>query len=142
MSETSLQSARDLVEELWAARKAQEAKRDELSEASAKVMELEHKLINVLDSAEMDRLDAESCYVLLGERTSVKMPKDNEERQAFFDYLRARGVYDELISVSSQTLNAFYRSELDLALQRGEVDFTIPGLNDVLVVPKLTVRKK
>ena len=80
--------------------------------------------------------------MLLGERTSVRMPKDNEERKAFFDYLRERGVYDELVSVSSQTLNAFYRSELELAILRGELDFTIPGLNDVLVVPKLTVRKK
>lgn len=90
----------------------------------------------------MDRLDAAGHYVLLGERTSVKTPKNNAERELFFEYLKEKGVYEDLRTVNSQSLNAFYKSELELALGRGELDFSIPGITEVLVVPKLSLRKK
>lgn len=138
----SLGNARKLVEELYEARAEQDKRRDALAQQSEIVDELERRIINMLEAAEMDRLDGNNCYVLLGERTSVKTPKGNAERALFFDYLRERGVYEELRTVNSQSLNAFYKSELELALDRGEVDFSIPGITEVLVVPKLSLRKK
>lgn len=138
----SLAGARRLVEELAEARAEQDQRRRALTEQTEKVYELEKRIISTLETAEMDRLDAAGYYVLLGERTSVKTPKNNAERELFFEYLREKGVYEDLRTVNSQSLNAFYKSELELALGRGELDFSIPGITEVLVVPKLSLRKK
>lgn len=138
----SLAGARRLVEELAEARAEQDRRRQALTEQTEKVDELEKRIISTLEAAEMDRLDAAGHYVLLGERTSVKTPKSNAERELFFEYLREKGVYEDLRTVNSQSLNAFYKSELELALGRGELDFSIPGITEVLVVPKLSLRKK
>jgi hypothetical protein len=138
----SLSGARRLVEELAEARAEQDRRRQALTEQTEKVDELEKRIISTLEAAEMDRLDAAGHYVLLGERTSVKTPKNNAERELFFEYLKEKGVYEDLRTVNSQSLNAFYKSELELALGRGELDFSIPGITEVLVVPKLSLRKK
>lgn len=59
---------------------------------------------------------------------SVKVPKLPEERDAFFQYLREKGIFEELITVNSRTLNAFYNAEKAAAIESGADQFSMPGI--------------
>ena len=50
------------------------------------------------------------------------------EGDQFFAYLKDRGLFDSVITVNSQTLNKLYRTELEAAFGRGEIDFQFPGI--------------
>ncbi len=79
--------------------------------------------------------------LIMVSRTSVKTPKSPEDRAAFFDYLKNRGLFDDLITVNSQTLNAFYREELKNARENGQMDIDIPGLEPPKESAYLSIRK-
>lgn len=75
-------------------------------------------------------------------RTSVKVPKTEEERAEFFEYLRSRGIFDSMITVNSQTLNAWYRAEEEAQLASGVVDFQVPGLAPPVTFTQMQVRMR
>jgi hypothetical protein len=56
------------------------------------------------------------------------MPATDEAKQAFFNYLRERGLFEKYATVHSQSLNAFYFAEKDAALAEGNLEFEIPGI--------------
>lgn len=101
----------------------------------------EQEMIKILTDNEMKGYRAKVGLLSLAFRTSVRTPKTPEDRAAFFEYLKAQGLYDQMISVNSQTLNSFYKSKLDEAVNRGEEDFAIPGLKEVTISPTLSFRR-
>lgn len=74
-------------------------------------------------------------------RFTYKVPKTPEERAAFFDYLKKKGVYEGMVTVHSQTLNSWARAELDAAITEGATDFKVPGLGDPSMYETLNIRK-
>jgi len=76
------------------------------------------------------------------ERLTVTLPKTPEDRESFFKYLRDKGLFEDLVTVNSQTLNAFYKKEFEAAAQEGRaVGFKIPGISEPKTVVNLNVRK-
>lgn len=68
-----------------------------------------------------------------------KVPADMESKMKFFDYLKEKGVFDEIVTVNSQTLNSWSQSEIEAAEVAGNFDFTIPGLEKSAPRPKYTM---
>ena len=69
---------------------------------------------------------------------------DDIAREKFFNYLKGKGVFEQMITINSRTLNAFAKVELETANEEGVLDFQIPGLtkSDPVFVAKMTgVRK-
>lgn len=79
--------------------------------------------------------------ISIGYRSSVKTPKLPADREAFFNYLKERGLFDNMITVNSQTLNAFYKKELEAATDRGDPDYAIPGIGEVTIDQILSFRR-
>lgn len=69
---------------------------------------------------------------------NFRTPKDNESRAKFFSYLKEKGVYDELITVNSATLNSWAKEEI--ATYDG-LDMQIPGLVKCDPVFRASMRK-
>jgi len=69
-------------------------------------------------------------------------PKTPEDKESFYNYLRDKGVYEDMISVNSQKLNSFCKAEAEIAEQKGELDFQIPGIKKSAPVLYPYVRKK
>jgi hypothetical protein len=61
-------------------------------------------------------------------KEGFRVPKDLESKKMFFAYLENKGVFDELISVNSNTLNSWAQAEIDAAEEAGNFDFQLPGL--------------
>lgn len=128
------------------------AKIDELrrKEAEAKLIvkgiseeleKAEHTMIEVLSDNGMTSYKSPVGTCSISFRTSVKVPKTDTDRQAFFQYLRDKGVYDSMITVNSQTINSFYKAELELAKEAGDDSFSIPGLSEVTLNQVLSFRR-
>lgn len=80
--------------------------------------------------------------VSLVQRMSVALPKTPEEKSAFYTFLKERNIFDEMITVNSQTLNAFYKREFDQAAQEGRsIGFRIPGLPEHKIATTLSIRR-
>jgi hypothetical protein len=71
-------------------------------------------------------------------RMSVTMPKNPEDREAFFNYLKEKGAFDGLITVNSMTLNSFYKQEAEIA---NSPDFKIPGIGTPTLIKTLNMRR-
>lgn len=107
---------------------------EELDKAEAKMLE-------ALTQNDMRQYRSKVGLVSLGFFTSVKTPKLDSDKKAFFDYLKSLGLYDQMISVNSTTLNSFYRSKQEEAVAAGNDGFAIPGITEVTVEPRLLFRR-
>ncbi len=74
------------------------------------------------------------------ERFYARTPKTPEAKSAFYDYLKSTGEYEALISVNSNTLNAWYKLKMDAAKGAGEF-LEVPGITEIGTVKSLTLRK-
>ena len=130
-----------LAEKVKIAREEYDKASKQKSDAEALKKMLEGKMLDALDDAELTRFDAHDSMFIVGHKTSAKTPKTPEDREKFFSYLRDQGVYEDLITVNSQTLNSYVKSEEALATERGELDFSIPGIA-IEYYKQLSERKK
>lgn len=109
---------------------------------SARVVEeAENKMLAMLDEAKLPSFRCEYGNVGKTMRMSIKTPKSPEDRSAFFGWLKSKGIFDDVISVYSATLNSLYKDEFQAAKERGEEDFKIPGLLEETMTPILWFRK-
>ena len=58
--------------------------------------------------------------------TYPSVPKEPAKRNAFFQWLKDRGLFEDMITVNSQTLRGFYKAEKEAS--GDDPDFEIPGL--------------
>ena len=137
----TIQGFQQLIDHMLDQRAKVDAAKARLTDEQTKLSELEAKVLNILDSNNMDNFRTERALVSVTHRFSVKTPKTPEAREQFFEYLKSKNLFDDMITVNSQTLTSFYRTEQENALDRGEVDFKMPGIEDATMVKTLSVRK-
>lgn len=103
--------------------------------------QLESSIRKAMEAGGLQRFDGDLAAVSLVEKTSVKIPRDQADREAFFNYLREQGIFDQLISVNSQTLNSWWKQEVEVRRAKG-LSEEIPGIKDISVFYNVQVRKK
>jgi len=111
----------------------------EINEAEATI---EAKILTFLDEAGLQSFDGARGKVSVVNRFTVKVPQSIDDKQALFKYLQARKIFYELVSVNSQTLNSFYKQEMEIAKGEGNIDFKIPGIGEPGVKQSISFRKK
>jgi len=113
----------------------------EIKSNQESLSELEHKVITHLEV-----LGKKTHACALGTlsrkvRFSYKVPKEPGQREAFFAYLKEKQVFEGLITVHANTLNAFCDAEINAAVNRGDSDFVVPGLGEPTSYTTLAARK-
>ena len=108
---------------------------------TAKLEKAENEMLLALQGNDMTSYRSPSGLCSVSFRTSVRTPKTLEEKEAFYSFLKEKGYYDDLISVNSQKLNGFYKEQMELAKERGDEDFEIPGIKEVTMTPNLSFRR-
>jgi hypothetical protein len=131
-----------LCAQIWEEKGKLERIEAEAKNQSQIVESLKSKVIACMDEYDMDKFAVAGHGTLFKQnRFTVTVPKDGSEREAFFGHLRQRGIFDELITVNSQTLNSWYKREMEAALEQGNPDFTVPGIAEPKLVTTLGMRK-
>lgn len=99
------------------------------------------QILRTLELMEIDSIKAHGFLFYTERKTSVTTPKTMEDKQLLFQFLRERGVFDELVSVNSQTLNSFYKDCAEQALKEGVLEFIMPGVGRPNEYVSLKLRK-
>lgn len=138
---TTIQDINQLAEKI-ATLRAKEAEASLVKkEITTELEATEKQMIETLIANDMQSYKSPHGTCSLSFRTSVKIPRTAEDREAFFSYLKSKGLYDTMIGVNSQTLNSFYKSEIEAAKERGDADFNVPGISEISVNQILSFRK-
>jgi hypothetical protein len=130
-----------LVDVLAEQRARIEAQKLQLSDLTKVETGLEEEIKLMMSAADLERFDGSNITVFLKEKTSVKVPREPEKKGAFFGYLREQELFDELATVNSQTLNSWYKQEIEVRRSKG-LSEAIPGLDDVSSYLDINVRRK
>ena len=99
------------------------------------------EIINILEAMEIDSVKMHGFNFYVEEKASVKTPKELEDKKQFFDYLREIGIFDEMITVNSNSLNALYKSLAAEAAEKGNFDFQLPGIEKPTPYKNLRLRR-
>lgn len=102
---------------------------------------LENEYLALLQEAEIASYKSKHGTITICNRFSVKFPKELDQRESFAKWAKEQGIYEELFTVNSQTLNSLYKKEKELAEEKGELFFRLPGIDDPTIMTYLSVRK-
>ena len=73
------------------------------------------------------------------ERMSVKLPQ-GENKKLFFDYLKEKGVFEDLVHINSRTLQSMYRQEIEAHINDGDPGWEMPGIEGAVTVTTVSMR--
>lgn len=137
----TLHQVREKIEEIFRYRRMIDDAKEGLMQMQGELRSLQEQVLNTLQAAGLEKFSTPVGTVSVREKTSVRIPKTPEDRKAFFDYLRERNLFDDMISVNSMTLNSWFNREREIAEEDGIYDFRVPGLNEVSTYYELSTRK-
>lgn len=111
-------------------------------EQDRKLEDQERKLLDLLRALEKTSYQSKVGTFSVSHRLSVRIPGTPEARTAFFDYLKNRGLFEQMITVNSATLNSFYKNEFEIAKEQGDgMDFEMPGIGEPSISETISFRK-
>ena len=142
MSNLKLEDFNALGKELFEQRAKYETAKALSSEEYAKLESIERRVMTAMEEHDMKSAKIPGCgLVIMQVDTSYKIPRTAEDRAAFFGYLKERGIFDQMISVNSKTLNSFAKEEFLVSVKEGNVDFKIPGLAEPALSTSIKMKR-
>jgi len=138
---TTLNEMEELSAEIAELRLQESAASNAKKIITEKLTLAENKMIETLTANSMDSYRSKVGLLSLSERTSVRLPKSDDDRAQFFNWLKNMGLYDKLVTVNSQTLNALYKEKFEEAKSLGNSEFAIPGCNEITITETLSFRR-
>lgn len=142
----------DTMEEFIAQCEATAAQKDvvddikaQLKDASGKLEAMKRDILKKMEAVELDKQQVPGVGTFSRvKKFSVKVPKDLELKERLFDYIKeTKGdtVLLDLQSINSNTLNAFWKAEHEAAVDKGDLDWNLPGVSEPEVYYQLGIRK-
>jgi len=127
----------------YALKRAEKERLDaELKEREKELYALEQKIQAFLEQSNKSKYSVDGIGTFnVVERFSYKIPRTPEAKEKFFSYLKEKGIYDDLVNVNSQTLNAFCKQQMEEARDRQDFNFSIPGLEEPTLFKKVQLRR-
>ena len=83
--------------------------------------------------------------LIVSKTFTVKLPDSLTAKRAAYGWISAQEGPEKLetmLSINSKTFNKYYREKQEAAFDEGEVDFSIPGVDEPKFIEKFSVRKK
>lgn len=115
---------------------------DEEKKLNEAKLAVERKILSELKAVGNESYKSSLGTAYISTNLSYKIPKDEANRTALFDYLKKQGTFDTLITVNSQTFNAWCKAETQAAQEAGIFPFAIPGVEDPISYETIRFRKK
>lgn len=142
--EISTQELDSLIKTMRDKREEYDAVRKQASELYHEFKDMESKVLLALKNADKSKYHVDGVgTVSVVTRETVKVPKDLDDKRELFDWIKQKygqDALDSYLTIHSQSLNSFYKKELENA-EQPEL-FKIPGLSDPTVVEETRFRKE
>lgn len=101
--------------------------RKRAAEIQAKADEVRHTIMQELEEQGVSSFKGNAGTVTIAERFAVKMPVDPDVKGELAGYLRDKGAFEALWTINYQSLNSWFKAEMDAAKEAG-VYLDVPGL--------------
>ena len=110
---------------------------EEVKEEKAKLSTLKNEIKDQLVKLDKRTYKSDHGTVYIQTKFSIKTPKTEEEKKAFFDWCKEKEIYWQYATVNSTSLNSLYKS----MLESEGVDFEMPGVAEPTSFDELRMRK-
>lgn len=135
----------NLARELREKRAQVEELEKPLKVANKELSELEAKIVGALKEIGKDSYKSEYGTITQVKKWRVNLPSGPEEKAKFFEFLKKEGLFEQMTTVNSQTLNSFFMERWEQLKKEdpvGALNFSIPGIGEPKVFETLSFRKK
>lgn len=116
-----------MITEMHTLEESATAHKRQASEYQEKADEVRARVMAALKESGVSSFKGTVGSVSIAERFAVKLPADPDLRDELREYLVEKGAFDALWSVNYQSLNSWYKVEMEQAKERGEY-LDVPGL--------------
>jgi hypothetical protein len=113
----------------------------ELSILNAKIETEERRMIELFELSGITNFNDGQGVAYVSYRTSIRTPKTPEDVAKLAEIARREGMFDGVFKPNSQALNSFYKSQLEIAKERGDADYSELDFLGVTIEPTLGLRK-
>lgn len=113
--------------------------------ANEELEKIEQQVVYALKEVGKDSYKSEYGTVTRVSQWRFNLPKTPEEKAAYFQFLREKGIFDAMATVNANTHNSFCKAEWEAAKERDPMEalnFRIPGIDEAKVYETLSFRKK
>jgi len=142
ISGVTLQKLTSLCEELVGMRGCKENKELELKKINEEIKEREAKIIEYLKEYGLPSFKSGAGSFTITKRRNVSQPATPEAKEAFFNYLRSKGIFEDMVSVNSRTLTSWAIKEIENMEEQGNLGWVPPGLSQPTEFETLSIRRK
>jgi hypothetical protein len=115
---------------------------DQASEIGKQIAEIQQQIIEKFVEYGIPRFEGPFGTLSVVSGATYKQPETTEEKLKLFDYLKAQGLYEEMVKVDSRTLSSWATKEVEAKERDGILGFIPPGLTQPHEFMKLSLRKK
>ena len=141
MDKTTLEDFERLCAIAFEQREKIDAIKEKVKEEETVLEGIENKIATILDAHEKQSYQSAAGTVYFHETTSFKLPEGAENKQLFFSHLKQKGIFEDMVSVHSKTLNSYCKKEMEAAIEQGNVTFKVPGIGDPVVIRDVRFKK-
>jgi len=142
LSAVSLQEMNSMVEKLYSLKDEIAVLEDQVKTKNEEFRKIEARVLNLLEATGQNSYECASGKIVKTKRSSVKQPQTPEAKAAFYEWLKAKGDFENLISVNSRTLTSYVKKEIEALEEEGKFGFVPPGLEAPETVHYLSLKRK
>lgn len=104
------------------------------------------KIMGILKTLDRKSYKCDAGTFSRVESMRVNIPTEPEDKQALFQWLQEKGIYDQYATVNSNSLNSLYMQEFEAVKAGGDpeaiLDFRIPGVGEPKLHERISFRRK
>lgn len=138
-NEIKLKDFKTFLLQMFEEKKAIKVDKDALTERNKGFSEMKRKALDYLEDHKLKNFDTGVGKIITVTRDNVAI----EDRGLFFAYLKERGLFDDMITINSATLNSFYKDEKIKAKENQDLSFLdggIPGVKEKSSITDISIR--
>ena len=133
-SAETLKEIKELVDEVYALKIAAD-------EAEKKYKNAKNKLSNIMENADVDKMQGDDCTASLALKTSVSCPKDDVNKLKLFKYLAEKDpeicgdditkylakspTLLSMLTINAKTFSSWHNKEIELKAEEGDFEFKL-----------------
>jgi hypothetical protein len=141
MDQLTMKKFQELCEHLIKLRDKKDEIEEVLKNGNIEIKACENKILEYMKEFGLPSFKGAFGTISIKNNKSVSQPQTPEDKEAFFDYLREQGIFEDMVSVNSRTLSSWANKEIEAKEKEGVFGWTPPGLRAPTEFQSLSVRK-
>ena len=127
-----------LCQSLKAKREAIQALDEQKKELNKQLEKEKQEVLEHLKASDLKNFDFGEGKVIAVDKFNVSVA----DKYALADHLKTLGRFDDLYTFNYNSINSYYKEEMENAISKGDMDFQIPGLSEPKYYQMLQIRSK